>query len=229
MAGITSIKGKTGRFEMVVAFFDVDYTVLPSTSAERLFIRHLWRHGCFGFHDMTRAGLSILRTGKGTLSQRIKENKAYLGGRSVTDVTTLARSFVMEVLFPYLAAEALKKIEWHQQHGHQVVLLTGSLEMLVRPLAERLGIETVLCTRLEQDNGLYTGRLIPPHPYGEGKRIVLDKFVSDKGVDLLRSYAYGDSLADCRILEAVGHPCVVNPGLRMLCVAQCRGWPVLYW
>lgn len=229
MAGIISLEDNAGMFKMVAAFFDVDYTILQSTSAERLFIRHLWRHGHLGFCDVARAGLSILTKGKGALSRRIKENKAYLAGRSVTDVTTLAQSFVMEVLHPYLAVEALKKMEWHQHQGHHVVLLTGSLEMLVRPLAENLGIETVLCTRLEQQDGIYTGRLTPPHPYAEGKRIILEKFVSENGVDLLGSYAYGDSLADCRMLEAVGHPRVVNPGWRMKCVAQRQGWPVFYW
>jgi HAD superfamily hydrolase (TIGR01490 family) len=228
MAGITSINNNTIEFKMVTAFFDVDYTVLPSTSAERLFIRHLWRQGQLGFRDMVRAGLSILRS-KGPLSQRMKENKAYLAGRSVTCVTSLARSFVMEVLYPYLAAEALKRIRWHHHQGHRVVLLTGSLEMLIRPLAEHLGIETILCTRLEQRDGIYTGRLIPPHPYGEGKRIVLEKFAGENSVDLMGSYAYGDSLADCLMLEAVGHPHVVNPKWRMKCVAQRRGWPVFYW
>ncbi len=229
MAGITSLEDNAGIFKMVAAFFDVDYTILQSTSAERLFIRHLWRRGHLGFRDMAHAGISIIRSGKGSLSQRIKENKAYLAGRSVRDMTSIARSFVAKALCPSLAEDALEMVRWHHQEGHWVVLLTGSLEMLVQPLAEQLGIQTVLCTRLEQQDGIYTGQLIPPHPYAEGKRIVLEQFVRENGVDLLGSYAYGDSLADCRVLEAVGHPRVVNPGWRMKKVAQRRGWSVYYW
>lgn len=214
---------------MVAAFFDVDHTMLPGASLERLFVRNLWHRGGLGLRDLVRMGASILRSGRGSLTRRIKSNKAYLAGKPVADVEAHAKPFVMEVIRPRLSDRALEMLEWHRRQGHRVVLLTGSLEVLVRPLADVLGIETVLSTHLEQQDGVYTGRWTPPHPYAEGKRMLLEQFARENGVDLARSYAYGDSLADRPMLSAVGHPRVVNAGWGMRRLAGRLGWPVLHW
>ncbi len=46
-------------------------------------------------------------------------------------------------------------------------------------------------------------------------------------LDLTESWAYSDSATDLPMLEAVGHPVVVNPDRALRRIAQMRGWPVL--
>ena len=45
-------------------------------------------------------------------------------------------------------------------------------------------------------------------------------------VDLDKSYFYSDSHDDIQLLERVGNPRPLNPGNRLLAIAEQRGWPV---
>jgi phosphoserine phosphatase len=48
-------------------------------------------------------------------------------------------------------------------------------------------------------------------------------------LDLTRCYAYGDSLHDRWLLEAVGKPAAVNPSNDLAEIARMRGWALLRW
>jgi hypothetical protein len=48
----------------------------------------------------------------------------------------------------------------------------------------------------------------------------------ERGIDLADSWAYSDSVTDVPMLEAVGHPVVVNPDRGLLKVARAREWEV---
>jgi len=45
-------------------------------------------------------------------------------------------------------------------------------------------------------------------------------------IDLERSYAYSDSIADLPMLEAVGHPVAVNPDKELRKQAEEREWDI---
>jgi len=108
-------------------------------------------------------------------------------------------------------------------------LLTGCPEFLVSPLATFLKIEEVAAGRLERNGLTYTGRMLAPYPYREGKRIVAERLAAEQGLDLSASYMYGDSPGDLAALEAVGNPRVVNPIRGMDRIARRRGWRILHW
>jgi phosphoserine phosphatase len=90
-------------------------------------------------------------------------------------------------------------------------------------------VPTVFAAKLEQRDSAYTGALIPPLPYGRGKRELILAHAQGMGLDLAGSYAYGDSPGDHDILELVGYPLVVNPIRGMARTARRRGWPVTTW
>jgi hypothetical protein len=48
-----------------------------------------------------------------------------------------------------------------------------------------------------------------------------------EGIDLAASYAYSDSYTDVPMLEAVGHPVVVNPDRVLARLARDRDWESL--
>ncbi len=58
---------------------------------------------------------------------------------------------------------------------------------------------------------------------------MLASYARRRNVELSRSYAYGDSISDLPMLEAVGNPVAVNPDKRLLAAAQERNWQVRYW
>jgi HAD superfamily hydrolase (TIGR01490 family) len=213
----------------VAAVWDVDYCMIPRISVERLFIRYLWDRGLLRFPDLARTIRAVLLDSRGPFALRLKTTKMYLAGRPVRETEQLAKIFMADRLHPAVSSEAEQLLDDHRRKGHRILFLTGCPEFLIRPLAEDLGIESVIGTRLEESGGRWTGRLIPPHPYGAEKRRLLQVWASDREVRLADSYAYADSPADLGVLETVGCPHVINPGRRMRRIASSRGWPVLDW
>jgi alcohol-forming fatty acyl-CoA reductase len=57
----------------------------------------------------------------------------------------------------------------------------------------------------------------------------LSRYADDHGVDLPRSYAYGDSHSDRPWLELVGNPQAVNPDPYLFRHAKRRHWHIHRW
>ncbi len=109
------------------------------------------------------------------------------------------------------------------------MLVTGSLDFLMAPLASLLEVSTLLASKLEQHHGRYTGRVCAPLPYGPGKRELITQLMQESSIDLTQSFAYGDSPGDIELLHMVGYPLVVNPIRGMGSIARRNGWPVATW
>jgi HAD superfamily hydrolase (TIGR01490 family) len=120
-------------------------------------------------------------------------------------------------------------LDEHRRAGHAIIFVTASIDFLIAPVAEALRAHRCFASRLEQQNGLYTGFLVPPVPYGEGKRLLIDRLTNELTLDLSQCYAYGDSPGDFDLLRAVGHPTVVNPIRGMASIARRKNWPIVKW
>jgi HAD superfamily phosphoserine phosphatase-like hydrolase len=94
------------------------------------------------------------------------------------------------------------------------------------PLAAHLGVKHVLCTELESDQGVLTGRVVEPVCFGRGKVHRLSQLIECEGLDLPRSWFYTDSMSDLPPLELVGHPVVVNLDPPLCPEARRRRWPI---
>ena len=64
---------------------------------------------------------------------------------------------------------------------------------------------------------------------GPAKARAIERLAAQYGLDLGRSYAYGNSWSDRWMLESVGRPAAVNPAARLARLTRYRGWPVLVW
>lgn len=213
----------------IAAFFDVDNTVLPGEASEVRFFRWLWRRGVVGWPEV-RASLSWLMRHLPAISLHpLRERKLYLAGKPAQVIQPLGEEFCREQLCPRVSPAAMRTIEEHRNAGHTIVLLTGSLDFLIDPIAMALQVERCFAASLEQIDGVYTGRVAPPLPYGEGKRQLIEQLAQDLSLDLSLCYAYGDSPGDLDLLRAVGHPTVVNPIRGMAHMAKRQKWPVQRW
>lgn len=133
-----------------------------------------------------------------------------------------------ELLVDHVAAYAPALLEEHRRAGHVLALATTTPYDLVRPLADRLGIDDVLATRYAWSDGAYTGRLDGGFVWGVGKLSAARHWAEERGVDLRESFAYSDSVNDLPLLAAVGHPRVVNPDLALHAAALVARWPILH-
>jgi len=213
----------------IAALFDVDNTLLPGEASEIGFFRFLWRRGLVGWSELSRSSAWLVRHIPPFSLHPLRERKVYLTGKRPADIESYAREFCQVEMLSKLSLQGRARLEEHRQAGHQLVLVTGAPEFLVVPLAEFLGVSTVFAAKPEQRDGVYTGALTPPFPYGRGKRELILAHAKEMNLDLTHSYAYGDSPGDRDILELVGYPLVINPIRGMARTAQQQGWQVETW
>jgi HAD superfamily hydrolase (TIGR01490 family) len=213
----------------VAAFFDVDNTILPGEASELRFFRWLWRRGIIGWPEAQASIAWLLRHVPPLSLHPLRQRKLYLAGKPSQVIEPLGEEFCREELCPRVSAIAMRKLDEHRRAGHSIIFVTGSLDFLIAPVADALRADRCFASRLEQQQGLYTGLLMPPLPYGEGKCQLIDQLTQEFTLDLSQCYAYGDSPGDIDLLQAVGHPTVVNPIRGMDAIARRHNWPVVTW
>ncbi len=206
----------------VAAVFDVDQTLVKGHT-ERLFFVYLVRQG--------RIKMSRAVTYLGGLAARPQDrfqNKGYLKGLEVEEITALAKQCYEKLILPRLSRQALACVRDHQAQGHGIVLLTGSLSCLVSPLKEDLAADWLIATELAANDHCFTGEICGLHPRGKNKSLLLQELSRTYGLDLPQSYAYGDHWQDLTVFESVGHPVAVNPSWRLKRLARQNHWPIRY-
>jgi putative phosphoserine phosphatase/1-acylglycerol-3-phosphate O-acyltransferase len=122
--------------------------------------------------------------------------------------------------------ESRALVNAHQQMGHTVAIISSATRYQAEPLAKDMDIEHLVCTQLEVEAGVFTGNVIHPTCYGEGKAEAGRKLASEHGLDLEQSYFYTDSHEDLPLLEIVGQPRPLNPNRQLAQIAKERQWPV---
>ena len=132
-----------------------------------------------------------------------------------------------DVLKPAVYPGAFELIEKSRRLGLRQIVVTGALEISVKPLMEYLGIVDYVANRLEFVNGVATGRLLPPVMAAATKATWIRSFAEREGISLSESFAYSDSMSDLPMLSIVGHPAAVNPDMRLRQTALHHDWPIL--
>jgi len=212
----------------VAAFFDIDGTLISKNSGP-LYMKFLRRRGEIRRRDAARTIYLFLRYKLGMLDieRAAASSSGWIRGRSEQAVAEHCRVWYREMVRQYLQPEMVRRVRAHQNEGHVVALLSSSTPYLATPLAEDLGIEHMLVSRLVIENGRFTGDVHRPICYGAGKIHWARRFAEAHDVDLGASWFYTDSVTDLPMLELVGHPEVVNPDPRLRREARRRGWNVM--
>ncbi len=213
----------------VAALFDVDNTLLPGTTSERLFVRALIRGGHYGARAALDTATTVLRHARLGPFTALRLHRPYLRGRTVAEVAVLAEQVFAREIMPRLAPHGAARVRWHQERGHHVALLSGAPHFLAELLAAYLGVGTILATPLALAAGRYTGGLADLHPYGARKAILARRFATAHKVALDDSYAYADHHSDAPLLALFGHPVCINPTARLRRIAAREGWPTERW
>jgi len=122
--------------------------------------------------------------------------------------------------------ESRELIEAHIAKGHTVAIVSSATIYQIEATARDLNIDHVLCSQYEVENGEFTGNIVRPLCFGEGKVIAAEGLAEEYDVDLDRSYFYSDSDDDIELLERVGKPRPLNPNKKLSAIAEDRGWPM---
>lgn len=213
------------------AFFDLDKTIIAKSSA-LAFSRSFYEGGLINRRAVLRSAYAqfVYLVG-GADHDQMERMREYLSalvtGWDVQTVKDIVAEALHSIVDPIVYDEAVTLLEEHRRAGRDVVIVSSSGAEVVEPVGEMLGADRVIATRMiTGDNGKFTGE-IEFYAYGDTKAKAISELADREGYDLSRSYAYSDSATDLPMLEAVGHPYVVNPDRALRKIAADRGWPVL--
>jgi len=215
--------------ERIAALFDMDKTLLD-TSSGLLYVRYLYRIGRVRKRELARvmSWMVLDRLGALDMSGIVPRLLAITRMQSEPEMRRLCDRWFAEDVAKHVTERGREKMAEHAASGHVLGIVSASTQYAVGPLAAHLDIPgQYVCTHLESENGLLTGRIIPPFCYGEGKIAWAEQFAAEYDVDLRASYFYTDSISDRPLLGRVGHPVAVNPDLRLRRLALARGWPLI--
>lgn len=218
-------EGAGGR--SVGAFFDLDGTLIAGHSVGDFFVERLKARQVSAeeFRDLlTMSARYITKTGDFTAG--MAASVANLRGQREADLVRLGERVCRERLIPQVFPEMRALVRAHQRRGHTVAIVTSATRYQVAGLTDYLGIEHVLCTALGVTGGRFTGTIRGNPCYGAGKLEATREFARGRRVSLKKSWFYTNGSEDLPLLEAVGHPVVVNPDRHLRPVAERSGWTV---
>ncbi len=119
-------------------------------------------------------------------------------------------------------------IRRHKDQGHEVVLISGALDILLQRLARDLGADTIIGNRLEIHDEYATGKLLRPVVAGPTKARLIVDHARSRGHDLAECFGYSDSYSDVPMLSVVGRPAAVNPDSGLHRLARTYQWPIFW-
>ena len=212
----------------ITAIFDFDGTLIDGYSASALYAHRL-RNFEIGAAEAVR---TVRATLGGTLTEAEFTELMAGGvrgwqGRLEDDLLELGERLFAQEVAGNLFHEAWRLVKAHQRCGHTVIIATSATRLQVLPLANELGVEHILCTQLERENGVLTGRIEGRPLWGDGKIAAVRTFAAEHAIDLANSHAYANGDEDIPLLGSVGIPHPVNPQPELAAVAARKGWQVL--
>ncbi|MCU1655303.1 MAG: hypothetical protein QOI50_7318 [Pseudonocardiales bacterium] len=213
------------------AFFDVDNTMMMGASIFH-FARGLASRKFFATSDL--AGFAWqqfkFRVGGRENPQTVKESResalSFVAGRSVAEVVSLGEEIYDELMAERIWPGTRALANMHLDAGQRVWLVTATPVELALIIARRLGLTGALGTVAENEDGIYTGRLVGEVLHGPAKAHAVRSLAAREGLNLRRCSAYSDSVNDVPMLSVVGTAVAVNPDSELRDTARQRGWEI---
>lgn len=187
---------------MDLALFDFDHTITYVDTYSR-FLRASARPGRRKRGELALAPW-LLGYRMGLVSApvvRARATRVAFCDRMESEVRAQGERYARMDLPGMVRPDMLERIRWHQSCGHNIVVVSGSLDVYLRPWCDAMGLG-LICNELESVSGKLTGRY---HPCDRA---------TDKAAQIRARYdlayyanvhAYGDSSEDQPMLALAQH------------------------
>jgi HAD superfamily hydrolase (TIGR01490 family) len=214
---------------MRLALFDLDNTLLGGDS-DHAWGDYLCARGILDeatYKARNDAFYQDYLAGKLNLTDYLNFSLEILATTDMAQLGEWHRDFMRDCVEPIVLPKGLELLAKHRAAGDKLVIITATNRFVTGPIAERLGVETLLATECEMQDGRYTGRSTDVPCFREGKVTRLNRWLEENGFNLEDSYFYSDSMNDLPLLEQVTHPVAVDPDPNLHAEAARRGWQVI--
>ena len=211
----------------IAAIFDFDGTIIAGYSATA-FIREQIKRGDLSPREFVELMRAMSNFGLGNLgfSGMMAINAQFMRGIEEQTYNEVGEELYTKQIARLIYPESRSLVDAHLAKGHTVAIISSATPYQVEPAAADLGIDHVLCTHLEVDDGKFTGGVISPTCFGQGKVDAAESLAVKYDADLDQSFFYSDSQDDLQLLERVGLPRALNPSSKLERIARNNNWPI---
>jgi putative phosphoserine phosphatase / 1-acylglycerol-3-phosphate O-acyltransferase len=224
--------------------FDIDGTILPGTSCERLFVRHLVQQKILKVTQLINFCIRAIELLPQGIPYTTKANKGYLRNFRGDDIAKIGRDFFESDVIARISPKGIERIKKHVQDGEKVILFSGMPDFLLRNFSNYLDIPDYYGSIMEIQSGRFTGKTLGPFPLAKGKIEALEMIIAGAySADVIKSAEpaisrntapvnwsqitfYGDHWLDRFLMQKVGHSVAVNPREKLRALAEEKGWPI---
>lgn len=209
------------------AFFDLDRTLIDGFSAQQFVQTRLLSGRATSQEIIAQlSGIIVYALGNRNFAALAATGTRGVSGIDERVFLEVGEEVYLKYLTKAIFPESRALVAAHLAQGHTVAIISAATPYQVEPVARDLGIEHVIATRMEVENGKFTGRLIEPPSWGEGKAYYARQLAEKHNLDLSKSYFYTDSAEDMALLEIVGKPRPLNPDTKLSAAAYQHNWPI---
>ena len=210
------------------AFFDLDGTLVAGYTASTFYREQLRRR------EISRA--EFVRTAVSAIDGSLLGGDptkmgdigfGLLAGQSVDLLDELGERLFQQRIAGTIRVQARDIVRAHQRQGHTLAVASSATRFQIAPVARDLGIDHILCTELESEDGILTGRIDGSMLWGEPKARAVRRFARENNIDIRKSYGYANGDEDVPFLSSVGHPHALNPHHGLAVAARNQDWPIL--
>ncbi len=204
---------------MIGAFFDIDGTLFRNS----LLIEHFKKMIKFDYIDIrvwTENGRSAFHEWeirKGDYEEYLLDiSEAYR--KSLTGIENRKIDFLAEMVieknWEKTYVYTRDRIKFHKKNNHMLFFISGSPDFLVKKMAEKYGADDFRGSKYIMENDCFSGDIIPMWD-SESKEKAIKELKEKYNIDLINSYAYGDTTGDISMFESVGFPIIINPNKKL--------------
>jgi HAD superfamily hydrolase (TIGR01490 family) len=214
--------------DLKIAIFDLDNTILKADSdyemVNFLISKNLIEKKYRKLNDDYFASY-----GSGTLD--IEEFSEFslkpFIGMTRSEIEIIVADFYQKVLAEKFNPYILSILDDHKNQGDLVILASATNSLIVSHVAKMIGLDEFVSSVVSFSSGVCTGTIKQPHALGEGKLVLVTKFLLDRKLSFDKTYFYSDSINDEPLMRKVKYPVAVNPDAQLLELSKSLGWDVL--
>lgn len=214
-----------------IAAFDLDGTLLAGQS-QSILVSHLFKHRILPVRTALAVALWFIKYRMGLpvehkrIRMRVLES---LRGQAVESIENIIQNVFVESIRPRLRPAGIEEVSRLESCGVRTVIVSASVEPLVRRVAKAIGASGIVATEFEHSDNVLTGRIKGQIVEGHAKVQAVKHWADARFTDWVLVAAYGDHESDIPLLSAAVNAFVVCPDFRLRAEADSRGWKRLDW
>jgi HAD superfamily hydrolase (TIGR01490 family) len=217
---------------MNLALFDLDNTLLTSDSdfewsqfliEKKVLDRKAYESRNLEFYEQYKSGTLDIH-------QFLDFQLQPLSRHSRIQLDDWHNEFMAKKIIPQIAPDAYKLINKHLLGGDLCIIITATNRFVTEPIAKILGINNLIATEPDQEDGEFNGQVLGIPCFREGKITKLEDWMDERNLtwlSFLESWFYSDSLNDIPLLNKVTNPVAVDPDSTLKEYAKKNNWPII--